>query len=140
LDLSALRAENETMTRSVPRVRWRARPHRGGSPPDPRFSFANERTFLAWNRTAMALIGGGLAASQLLHFGLSSGCLLIALLLIALGAAVGTAGIVRWRASELAMRRGVPVPRSPIAPLLLGGGAGLIAVVSIAVLVVDQLR
>ena len=37
-----------------------------GEDPDPRFTFANERTFLAWNRTALALIGGGLAAGQLL--------------------------------------------------------------------------
>ena len=34
--------------------------------PDVRFSFANERTFLAWNRTALALIATGIAATQLL--------------------------------------------------------------------------
>ena len=46
-----------------------------GEDPDPRFTFANERTFLAWNRTALALIGGGLAAGQLLEFDASgSGC------------------------------------------------------------------
>ena len=39
-----------------------------GRDPDPRFTLANERTFLAWNRTALALIGGGLAAGQLLDF------------------------------------------------------------------------
>ena len=39
-----------------------------GRDPNPRFTLANERTFLAWNRTAMALIGGGLAAGQLLDF------------------------------------------------------------------------
>ena len=39
-----------------------------GEDPDPRFTLANERTFLAWIRTAMALIGGGLAAGQLLDF------------------------------------------------------------------------
>src|ERR1700745_3215151 len=39
-----------------------------GSDPDPRFTFANERTFLAWNRTALALIGGGLAVGQLGKF------------------------------------------------------------------------
>ncbi|MET1000460.1 MAG: DUF202 domain-containing protein, partial [Acidimicrobiia bacterium] len=32
-----------------------------GRDPDPRFSYANERTFLAWNRTALALIAAGLA-------------------------------------------------------------------------------
>ena len=38
-----------------------------GEEPDPRFSLANERTFLAWIRTSIALIAGGLASSQLLQ-------------------------------------------------------------------------
>lgn len=37
-----------------------------GDDPDERFSFANERTFLAWNRTAFALVTAGLAITQLL--------------------------------------------------------------------------
>ena len=86
-----------------------------GTPPDPRFSLANERTFLAWNRTALALIGGGLAAAQLLRFGLSGAHLLICLPLIALGATVGTAGIRRWRSCELAIATAghchLPAPR-----------------------------
>ncbi len=32
-----------------------------GSEPDPRFTLANERTFLAWVRTALALLAGGIA-------------------------------------------------------------------------------
>ena len=32
-----------------------------GEEPDPRFSMANERTTLAWLRTAMALVGGAIA-------------------------------------------------------------------------------
>jgi putative membrane protein len=40
--------------------------------PDVRFSFANERTFLAWNRTALALIATGIAATQLLPTSTSS--------------------------------------------------------------------
>src|SRR5690606_39439436 len=35
----------------------------GGTTPDYRFSLANERTFLAWIRTALALVGGGLAVA-----------------------------------------------------------------------------
>ncbi len=120
--------------------RWRTRPHHVGSPPDPRFSLANERTFLAWNRTALALIGGGLAAAQLLRFGLSEARLLIGLPLIALGAAVGIAGIRRWRASELAMRLRAPLPRAHLAPGLLGAGTAAIAVLSLVVLTLDQLR
>jgi putative membrane protein len=115
------------------------RPHRLGQPADPRFSLANERTFLAWNRTALALIGGGLAAAQLLHFQISGGRLLVALPLIALGAAVGVVSFVRWRRSEVAMRMRRPVPRPRLAPALLGIGAGVLALISLAVVVIGQL-
>ena len=59
-----------------------------GTDPDPRFTLANERTFLAWNRTALALIAGGLAVAQFLKFGIGGGRLILALPLIALGAAM----------------------------------------------------
>ena len=119
---------------------WRTRPHQVGSPSDPRFSFANERTFLAWNRTALALIAGGLAAAQLLRFGLSETRLLIGLPLIALGAILALAAIRRWRASEIAMRLRAPLPKARLAPVLLGAGTGVIAILSLVVLTVDQLR
>ena len=118
----------------------RTGPKQAGSPADPRFSFANERTFLAWNRTALALVGGGLAASQLLKFGFDSGRLIVGLPLIALGAAIGLAAISRWRASELAMRRRAPLPRLRLAPALLGLSTSAIALVSAALLIVDQVR
>ena len=129
------------MSESTParRYRLRMRPHRAGRPVDPRLSFANERTFLAWNRTALALIGGGLAAAQLLP-GLGGARLAIGLPLIALGVAVALAGFTRWHASELAMRLRAPLPRSRLAPALLGLGAGVIALLSIVFLALSQLR
>jgi len=58
-----------------------------GSDPDPRFSFANERTFLAWIRTALALIAGGLAITQLLpSFGFTGGRRFLGLPLMAVDA------------------------------------------------------
>lgn len=51
--------------------------------PDPRVSFANERTFLAWNRTALALIAGRLAVSQLLKVSSGGAALTVALALVA---------------------------------------------------------
>lgn len=118
----------------------RKRLRRLGATSDPRFTLANERTFLAWNRTALALIGGGLAAVQLLKFGVADAGLVIGLALIALGAALAVGGLVRWRASEIAIRTGRPLPRARFAPALLGVGAAGIALLAVALLAVSQLR
>jgi putative membrane protein len=82
-----------------------------GTDPDARFSLANERTFLAWNRTALALIGGGLAVEQFLDTGRTTR-LLLAIPLILLGAAVAASSYGRWRANETAMARGQSLPPS----------------------------
>ena len=113
---------------------------RMGAAPDPRFTLANERTFLAWNRTALALIAGGLAAVQLLKFGVGGEGLMIGLPLIALGAVLAVAGFVRWRASEVAMRTGTRLPHSRTAPALLGIGATGVALLVVALLTVSQLQ
>ena len=55
-----------------------------GEDPDARFTFANERTFLAWNRTALALVAAGAAAAAFLRTGWSGARLVVALPLIAL--------------------------------------------------------
>jgi putative membrane protein len=90
--------------------------------PDVRFSFANERTFLAWNRTALALIATGIAATQLLpNFHVSGGRRILGLPLVVLGAWVAGASLMHWRANERAMRRGDPLPRSAM-PFILAVG------------------
>jgi len=88
-----------------------ARPelHTVGEDPDPRFTFANERTFLAWNRTALALIGGGLAAGQLLEFDSEAVRLLVSLLPIALGGILAVTSFRRWEDNERAMRLRKPL-------------------------------
>src|SRR4051812_41912031 len=84
-----------------------------GKPPDVRFTFANERTFLAWTRTAMALIATGLAIVSLLpKFNLVAGRRLVGVPLIALGALLAILSYRRWDASERAMRLGEPLPPS----------------------------
>jgi putative membrane protein len=109
-----------------------------GSDPDPRFTFANERTFLAWNRTALALIAAGLAAAQFLKFNLHGLRLIIAVPLIVLGAALALASYLHWEASERAMRLRQPLRYSWM-PRVLTGGIAAIAVCGGILAVVDRL-
>jgi putative membrane protein len=98
-----------------------------GSEPDPRFTYANERTFLAWNRTALALIAAGLAITSLLpEFHLRYGRRIIGVPLIALGALLAFTSYRRWEDNERAMRLGRPLPASNL-PRILAGGIALAA-------------
>ncbi len=109
-----------------------------GSEPDPRFTFANERTFLAWARTGLALIGGGLVAAQVLHFGLGGAHLLVAIPAILIGGLIGIASYRRWEANERAMRLGRPLGYSPLTRIL-ALGIGLLAVISAVLVAVAAL-
>jgi putative membrane protein len=81
--------------------------------PDVRFSYANERTFLAWIRTSLGLVTAGLAITQLLPpFDLAAGRKLIGLPLIALGVVVALFSFRNWQQNERAMRGGRALPRS----------------------------
>ena len=101
--------------------------------PDVRFTYANERTFLAWNRTSLALIATGVAATQLLpKFQVAWGRRLLGLPLIALGAVLAVASFSNWRSNERAMRRGDPLPRS-ILPLVLCVGIVVVGLLAIAI-------
>jgi putative membrane protein len=109
-----------------------ADPRTVGDDIDPRFSYANERTFLAWNRTGLALIGVGLAVANLLPpFELGFGRRMLALPLIALGALVSVLSLRDWIANERAMRSGerLPASRLPFLVSIVVGAVGVVAVV-----------
>jgi putative membrane protein len=109
-----------------------------GTDPDPRFTFANERTFLAWNRTALALIAAGLAVAQFLKFNFHGLRLIIAVPLIVLGAALALASYLHWEDSERAMRLRQPLHYSWM-PRVLTGGIAVIAVLGGILAIVDRL-
>lgn len=99
---------------------------------DPRFSLANERTLLAWNRTALALVAAGLAATELLGRVETLGVRrLVGLPLIAIGGVVSWASFRRWRVVERSIARGEPVPESALPALLTATvvGAAALAVI-----------
>lgn len=90
-----------------------------GEEPDPRFSLANERTFLAWTRTALALIAGGVAL-EVLGLDLHPGFRLAAsLVLIVAGTAVAPLAWWEWMRTERALRRSKPLPGA-ISAVILG--------------------
>ena len=74
---------------------------------DYRFLLANERTFLAWMRTALALIAGGVALDQFVVVaGARDLVAFLGIFAISLGAIVAVLGIVQWRRADRAMRSG----------------------------------
>jgi putative membrane protein len=116
----------------------RSDPRQVGRDPDARFTLANERTFLAWNRTALALIGGGLAAGQLLDFDSRTARLLVGLPPILLGLVLALTSYRRWEANERALRLDEPLPGAG-PPWLLSVGIALVGLIVLVVLVVDAL-
>lgn len=100
--------------------------------PDYRFTLANERTFLAWLRTALALLAAGVAVEQLgtgldppwARTGLSLGCL-------ALSVVASAGGVARWRAVDAAVRAGAPLPSQRL-PWPLTAGLVVLALAATA--------
>ncbi|SHN12417.1 YidH family protein [Actinacidiphila paucisporea] len=100
-----------------------------GETPDYRFSLANERTFLAWIRTALALIGGGFAVDQFLTDHLTHWArVALSLALLAGGVACTLRAVNHWVRCERAMRRGANLPVSRFPAVL----AALVAVIAVA--------
>jgi putative membrane protein len=111
---------------------------RGGTEPDPRFTLANERTFLAWIRTSLAMMAGGIAVeaftSELFGPQIRK---TIAVLLLVLALVIAGGSFFRWLNVERAMRHQTPLPLPLIAPVLAAGGA-LVAAILVVFVVLRQ--
>jgi putative membrane protein len=103
--------------------------------PDYRFTLANERTFLAWQRTSLGLLAAAVALVQLVPEltvpGARRG---LGVLLAALAILTSAMGLVRWRQTDRAMRRGLPLPRRP-SPGYLGLGLVVIGVIALGLVI-----
>jgi putative membrane protein len=101
--------------------RWPGWVYGTGEEPDYRVSFANERTLLAWLRTSLALIAGGVALDAL-DLPMSDALQRpMAFLLVLLALVCAVASWFRWARAERAMRRGAPLPSSPMGAVLVVG-------------------
>ncbi|RMI46284.1 YidH family protein [Streptomyces triticirhizae] len=104
-----------------------------GKTPDYRFSLANERTFLAWLRTALALLAGGIAVQQFLTELPWAFRTAVALLLVLCGALCAVRAVDHWVRTERAIRRGDDLPLSRF-PAVLSVGTVLTALLVIGAL------
>ena len=109
-------------------------PRRVGKDPDYRFTLANERTFLAWIRTALALSAGGLAAVTILDD--FTGEEFLGLGLLALSFATSATAYRRWALNERAMRLDEPLPPSRL-PMLMAIAVTGVAVVAAVLFALD---
>ncbi|ONI70551.1 hypothetical protein ALI144C_48850 [Actinosynnema sp. ALI-1.44] len=115
--------------------RWPRSVYGVGNEPDPRFSMANERTFLAWLRTSLALMAAGVGFAALGPVG-NALDLAVAVALLVTGVACSLSALQHWIACERAMRLGQPLP-SPWMAAVLGVGLAVTGVLA-AVLVITR--
>jgi putative membrane protein len=109
----------------------------GEHEPDYRFTLANERTFLAWERTSLGLLAAAVAIVQFVpELGVPGARHIIGGFLTILAMLCAGMGLRRWQQVDRAMRRGLPLPRHR-APVYLGLG---LVVLGLAVLVVVAIR
>jgi putative membrane protein len=114
----------KTPPSALQRNRFSARVLGGGVEPDPRFTLANERTFLAWIRTSLAFLAGGIAVeaftANLFPEPMRT---FLAVVLLLLGVLISAGAAWRWVGVERSLRHQAPLPLPLIAPLLAVGGA-----------------
>ena len=115
-------------------------PERGGDSadelePDYRFTFANERTFLSWQRTALGLLAAAVALVQLVpELAVPGARRLLAVGLAVLATLTSGMGLLRWQQADRAIRRGDPLPRHP-SPAYLAVGLSLVGLIALALIV-----
>ena len=110
-------------------------PRGWGVDPDYRFTLANERTFLSWIRTSLALVAGGLGSIVVLKD--IEGVEVIGVMVLALAFVTASTSFRRWSLNERAMRLEQPLPASYL-PQITAIGVALIGVAAVILLVIDS--
>ena len=103
--------------------------------PDYRFTLANERTFLAWQRTALGLLAAAVALVQLVpELTIPGARRALAVGLAALAILTSGMGLLRWQQADRAVRRGDPLPRQP-SPAYLALGLSFVGVIALGLVI-----
>ena len=103
--------------------------------PDYRFTLANERTFLAWQRTALGLLAAAVAVVQLVpELSIPGARHALAVLLAVLASVTAGMGLLRWRQVDRAIRIGNPLPRHPT-PAYLAVGLTALGLLTLGLLI-----
>jgi putative membrane protein len=111
-----------------------------GEEPDPRFSMANERTSLAWMRTALALVGGGVAIVSLSGLAtLPRWSALVGAAACLGGGMLAVRAVTAWARVERALRMRQPLP-SPRALVTLAGGVIVLAALTLVLSFIELAR
>ena len=92
-------------------------PQPGADQSDPRYSLANERTFLAYERTAVGLLVAAVGALHLLQDSWAEYALGVGLLVAA--ALTSVVGWQRFQQADRAIRDGRPLPRGSCVPIVV---------------------
>jgi putative membrane protein len=103
--------------------------------PDPRFTLANERTFLTWLSTSLALSAGGVAMAAV-----PEGVFVpwartaLAVMLVTLSALAAGMAYPRWRNIQRALRSQTPLP-PPALAAVFGYGVAAVAVIALVCII-----
>lgn len=115
-------------------------PDTTGSDPDYRFTLANERTFLAWVRTALALVASGVAVVQLLpEFAFPGARHALGAALASAGGALAVLSARRWARVQRAMRNDEDLPPTRL-PVLLAWALVVVTAVVMALIAAGAVR
>ncbi|BAX93333.1 YidH family protein [Mycobacterium shigaense] len=102
---------------------------------DYRFTMANERTFLSWQRTALGLLAAAVALVQLVpELAVPGARRLLGMSLALLAVLTSGMGLLRWQQAGRAMRRGDPLPRHP-SPAYLAFGLTLVGLIALGLVI-----
>ena len=110
-------------------------PDRTSGSPTTGFTFANERTFLAWQRTALGLLAAAVALVQLVpELTVPGARRVLGVGLAVLAILTSGMGLLRWRQADRAMRRGDPLPRHP-SPTYLAVGLSVVGIIALGLVI-----